>query len=93
MSLLPGAKQDNWQWSSDKFEFVYTGAGEVLDSSVGIDAAENAADFVGGNPSGSGNHSAVLEKRRSEGLNQTRRQGRCQIRKVGEQGWQGLCRI
>jgi RHS repeat-associated protein len=51
ISMLPGSNQDNWNWSSDKFGFVYTGAGEqktgaFLSSSTGVDAVEKSADFV-----------------------------------------------
>jgi RHS repeat-associated protein len=49
LSLLPGADQDNWQWSSDKFGFVYTGAAadESLSSaSKGVDVLEKTAGFV-----------------------------------------------
>jgi hypothetical protein len=63
--MLPGSDQDNWQWSSDKFGFVYTGAGEVIDSSVGLDAVENAADFVADNPAAQG---TIRQFLRSQGV-------------------------
>jgi hypothetical protein len=64
--MLPGSDQDNWQWSSDKFGFVYTGAGEVMSPSVGLDAVENASDFVADNPAVQG---TIRQFLRSEGLN------------------------
>ena len=56
LSMLPGSDQDNWQWQSARWNsgFVYTGAGEVMDSSVGLDAVEKAADFVADNPTAQG---------------------------------------
>jgi hypothetical protein len=50
-SLSLVANQDDWQWSSDKMGFVYTGAGEdeaAVSASTGADAMEKAADFVKG---------------------------------------------
>jgi hypothetical protein len=64
LSMLPGSDQDNWQWSSDKFGFVYTGAGEGIESGIGIDAIENAADFVKDNPAA---QETIRQFLRSEG--------------------------
>ena len=53
LSVLPGANQDNWQWSSDKMGFVYTGAaaGEsALGPSTAVDAVERTADWAAGPP-------------------------------------------
>jgi hypothetical protein len=38
LSMLPGSDQDNWQWQNAGWNsgFVYTGAGEVIDASVGV---------------------------------------------------------
>lgn len=52
LSMLPGSDQDNWQWSSDKFGFVYTGAAleePLVSVSNGVDAVGKTADFVAGN--------------------------------------------
>ncbi|HEY6764491.1 MAG TPA: RHS repeat-associated core domain-containing protein, partial [Candidatus Sulfotelmatobacter sp.] len=67
LSMLPGSDQDNWQWQSAGWNsgFVYTGAGEVMDSSVGLDAVENAADFVADTPAAQG---TIRQFLRSQGV-------------------------
>jgi hypothetical protein len=66
--MLPGSDQDNWQWQSAGWNsgFVYTGAGEAVDSSVGLDAVEKAADFVADNPAAQG---TIRQFLRSQGVN------------------------
>jgi hypothetical protein len=67
LSMLPGSDQDNWQWQSAGWnsEFIYVGAGEVMESSVGLDAVENAADFVADNPATQG---TIRQFLRSQGI-------------------------
>ena len=96
VSMLPGSDQDNWQWSSDKFGFVYTGAAEA-DSLSGV---SNGVDIVGrmsrlrcGHARGTGNNPTILEERRGQGLHEARVKGRYFVRKVGGQGGQGSCRL
>lgn len=52
----PPANQDNWEWSSAKLGFVYTGAGEdaLLTASNGTTVMETATDFVTENPAAQG---------------------------------------
>ena len=56
ISMIPGTNQDNWQWSSAKLGFVYTGAGEdaLLTASNGATVMETATDFVTENPAAQG---------------------------------------
>ena len=67
ISVLPGASQDNWQWQSAGWNsgFVYTGAGEVIAPSVGVDAVEKTADLVEKNPAAQG---AIRQFLRSQGV-------------------------
>lgn len=65
--MLPGANQDNWQWSSDKLGFVYTGAAEesVATVSNGVGVVETTADFVEGTPAA---QAEIRQFLRSEGV-------------------------
>lgn len=60
--MLPGSDQDNWSWSSDKVGFVYTGAGEVMSPSVGLDAAEKTGGFIEGTPAAQAGIPKLLRK-------------------------------
>jgi hypothetical protein len=47
--MLPGTDQDNWEWSSGKFGFVYTGAAEeglLGTTSDGATLMESGADYL-----------------------------------------------
>ena len=54
--MIPGTNQDNWEWSSDKMGFVYTGAAEdgLLSLSNGVGAVETTAGWVEGTPAAQG---------------------------------------
>jgi RHS repeat-associated protein len=68
ISMLPGTNQDNWEWSSDKLGFVYTGAAEeglLETTSNGVAVVENVADYVEKTPAAQGEIRQFL---RSEGV-------------------------
>lgn len=48
LSILPGANQDNWSWSTQKLGFIYIGGAESGSVSAG-DAAGKAGDYVAEN--------------------------------------------
>jgi hypothetical protein len=86
LSMLPGSDQDNWRWQSAGWNsgFVYTGAAEVMDSSVGLDAVENAANFVADNPAAQGTMRQFL---RSQGVKWSMRHVATDAATVGK--WAG----
>ncbi len=56
ISMIPGTNQDNWEWSSAKMGFIYTGAAEdgLLSLSNGVGAVETTAGWVEGTPAAQG---------------------------------------